>query len=95
MKTKHQNKNKNRVILRVVLAAFVAFALFKGVQMFMQLEAKQAELDALEQKKEIETIYNEEMADKVEDFDENDLEDEAREEGFVGPNDQVLQLVNN
>ncbi|MBQ4612552.1 MAG: hypothetical protein IJB26_03255 [Clostridia bacterium] len=95
MKTKRQSGKKNHVIFRVVIAVAVAFALFKGVQMFMQLEAKQAELDALEQRKEIETIYNEEMADKVEDFDENDLEDEAREEGFVGPNDQVLQLVNN
>ncbi len=93
MKTKRQQKKKSGFLFRLVIVAAVAFGLFKFLQVQMQLNEKQAEIDALEQRKIVETIYNEDLQNKVDNF-EGNLEEYLREDGYVGPNDQVYQFVN-
>ena len=93
MKTKRRGVKKNTALFRIVIVACVSFAFFKLVQMQMQINAKQAEIDELEQRREVQTIYVEDLQDKVDNV-EDDLEQYLREDGYVGPNDQVYQFVN-
>ena len=93
MKAKRRQAKKNSVLIRIIVVAFIAFAFFKLVQLQMQINEKQAEIDALAERKEVQTIYIEDLQNKVDNIDEN-LEQYLREGGYVGPNDQVYQFVN-
>ncbi len=93
MKANRRQKKKSGVAMRIVIVACVAFAFFKLVQLQMQLNDKQAEIDALAQRKSVAEIYNEDLQSKVDNFDGN-LEQYLREGGYVGPGDQVYQFVN-
>ena len=93
MKAKRRQSKKTSVLVRVIVVACIAFAFFKLVQLQMQINEKQAEIDALAERKEVQTIYIEDLQDKVDNIDEN-LEQYLREDGYVGPNDQVYQFVN-
>ena len=93
MKTKRRQKNKTSALFRIVIVAVVAFGLVKLVQIQMQLNDKQAEIDALAEQAAVEQIYLEDLQNKVDTIDEN-LEQYLREDGYVGPNDQVYQFVN-
>ncbi len=93
MKAKRRRKNKTGIAFRVVIVAVVAFGFFKLVQIQMQLNEKQAEIDALAERKAVEEIYIEDLQNKVDNIDE-DLEQYLREDGYVGPSDQVYQFVN-
>ena len=84
---------KSFAFVRIVIVAVVAFGLFKLVQIQMQLNEKQAEIDALAEQAAVEQIYLEDLQNKVDTIDEN-LEQYLREDGYVGPNDQVYQFVN-
>ncbi len=93
MKTRRRQRRKNSALFRIVIVAVVAFGFFKLVQIQMQLNEKQAEIDALAERKAVEEIYLEDLQNKVDNIDEN-LEQYLREDGYVGPNDQVYQFVN-
>lgn len=93
MKTKRRQRKKNSVMIRVVVVAVIAFGFFKLVQIQMQLNEKQAEIDALAERKAVEEIYVEDLQNKVDNIEDN-LEQYLREDGYVGPNDQVYQFVN-
>lgn len=93
MKTKRRQKNKGGVMFRIVIVALVAFGIVKLVQIQTQLNDKQAEIDSLAEQVAVEQIYNEDLQNKVDTIDEN-LEQYLREDGYVGPNDQVYQFVN-
>ncbi len=93
MKAKRRQKKKVSLVFRVVIVAVVAFGFFKLVQIQMQLNEKQAEIDALAERKAVEEIYLEDLQDKVDNIDDN-LEQYLREDGYVGPSDQVYQFVN-
>ncbi len=93
MKTMHRQKKKSSAVFRLMIAACVAFAFLKLVQLQMQLNDKQAEIDALEQSKIVATIYNEDLQNQVDNFDGN-MEQYLRGNGYVGPSDQVYQFVN-
>ncbi len=93
MKTKRRHKKKISVAFRVVIVAVVAFGFFKLVQIQMQLNEKQSEIDALAERKAVEQIYIEDLQNKVDNID-NNLEQYLREDGYVGPSDQVYQFVN-
>ncbi len=93
MKTKRRRKNKGGVMFRIVIVALIAFGIVKLVQIQTQLNDKQAEIDSLAEQVAVEQIYNEDLQNKVDTIDEN-LEQYLREDGYVGPNDQVYQFVN-
>ena len=93
MKTKRRRKKRISVVFRVVIVAMVAFGFFKLVQIQMQLNEKQSEIDALAERKAVEQIYIEDLQNKVDNID-NNLEQYLREDGYVGPSDQVYQFVN-
>lgn len=93
MKAKRRQRKKNSAMIRVVVVAVVAFGFFKLVQIQMQLNEKQAEIDALAERKAVEEIYVEDLQNKVDNIEDN-LEQHLREDGYVGPNDQVYQFVN-
>lgn len=93
MKTKRRRKKKVSVVFRVVIVAVVAFGFFKLVQIQMQLNDKQSEIDALAERKAVEQIYIEDLQNKVDNIDDN-IEQYLREDGYVGPSDQVYQFVN-
>ncbi len=93
MKASRRQKKKSGAAIRVVILACVAFAFFKFVQLQVQLNDKQAEIDALAQRKDVEMIYIEDLQNKVDSFDDN-LEQYLRQDGYVGPSDQVYQFVN-
>lgn len=93
MKTKRRQRKMNSAVIRIVVVAVVAFGFFKFVQIQMQLNEKQAEIDALAERKAVEEIYVEDLQNKVDNIDDN-LEQYLREDGYVGPNDQVYQFVN-
>lgn len=93
MKTTRRRKKKISVVFRVVIVAMVAFGFFKLVQIQMQLNEKQSEIDALAERKAVEQIYIEDLQNKVDNID-NNLEQYLREDGYVGPSDQVYQFVN-
>ena len=84
---------KSFAFVRIVIVAVVAFGLFKLVQIQMQLNEKQVEIDALAEQAAVEQIYLEDLQTKVETIDEY-LEQYLREDGYVGPHDQVYQFVN-
>ena len=94
MKTKRRQRKKNNLVVRIVIVAVVAFGFFKFVQSQMQLNEKQAEIDALAERIAMETIYNEDLQNKVDNFDDDHMERHLREDGYVGPNDQVFQFAN-
>ena len=93
MKAKSRKNKKNSAIFRIVIVACVAFGFFKLVQLQMQLNEKQSQINALAERKAVEEIYIEDLQDKVDNVDDN-LEQYLREDGYVGPNDQVYQFVN-
>lgn len=93
MKAKSRKNKKNSVIFRIVIVACVAFGFFKLVQLQMQINEKQSQINALAERKAVEEIYIEDLQDKVDNVDDN-LEQYLREDGYVGPNDQVYQFVN-
>lgn len=93
MKTKRRQQRKNSALFRIVIVAVIAFVFFKLVQIQMQINEKQGEIDALAERKAVEEIYLEDLQNKVDNIDEN-LEQYLREDGYVGPNDQVYQFVN-
>ena len=93
MKTKRRQKNMGGMMFRIVIVALVAFGIVKLVQIQTQLNDKQAEIDSLAEQVAIEQIYNEDLQNKVDTIDDN-LEQYLREDGYVGPNDQVYQFVN-
>lgn len=78
-------------IIRVVIAALLAAVLIKGLQLLMQVNAKQAELSLLAQEVATAQVYNEALKEKN---DNPDLAQQAREKGYVNPNDQVYQFSN-
>lgn len=93
MSSRRRRKKKISVAFRVVIVAVVAFGFFKMVQIQTQLNEKQSEIDALEERKAVEQIYIEDLQNKVDNID-NNLEQYLREDGYVGPSDQVYQFVN-
>lgn len=93
MSAKRRSRKKNSALLRVVIVAVVAFGFFKLVQIQMQLNDKQSEINTLVERKAVEEIYLEDLQNKVDNID-NNLEQYLREDGYVGPNDQVYQFVN-
>ena len=92
MRTKRRKK-KSSPLFRIVIVAVIAFGFFKLVQIQMQINEKQAIIDDLAERKAVEEIYVEDLQDKVDNIEEN-LEQYLREDGYVGPNDQVYQFVN-
>ena len=78
-------------IIRVLIAALLAAVLIKGLQLLMQVNAKQAELSQLAQEVATAQVYNEALKEKN---DNPDLAQQAREKGYVNPNDQVYQFSN-
>ncbi len=92
MKAKRRHK-KSSPLFRIVIVAVIAFGFFKLVQIQMQINEKQAVIDELAERKAVEEIYVEDLQDKVDNIEEN-LEQYLREDGYVGPNDQVYQFVN-
>ncbi len=92
MKSKRR-QNTSGIVIRVIIVAGVAFLFFKLLQLQVQLNDKKAEIAALEQRKAVAEIYNEDLQNKVDNFDDN-LEQHLRGNGYVGPNDQVYQFVN-
>ncbi len=92
MKSKRR-KMKSSPLFRIVIVAVIAFGFFKLVQIQMQINEKQAAIDDLAERKAIEEIYVEDLQNKVDNIDEN-LEQYLREDGYIGPNDQVYQFVN-
>lgn len=93
MKAKRRQRNKNSAFIRIAIVAAVAFGFFKLVQIQMQLNEKQALIDAQNEQIAVETIYNEDLQNKVDNSEENE-DRTARDNGYVRPNDQVFRFTN-
>ncbi len=94
MKAKRRQKKKRNLLVRLLVVAGVAFFALTLLRQQIQLDEKQAQIDALEQSKAVATIYNEALQNQVDNFDEENMEQTLRGKGYVGPNDQVYQFVN-
>ncbi len=94
MKAVRRRRKKNSAVIRIVIVAVIAFGFFKFVQSQMQLKAKQDEINALAERIATETILNEDLQNKVDNFDDDNMDRHLREDGYVGPNDQVFQFAN-
>ena len=91
---KRRHRKKNSALLRIVIVAAVAFGFFKLVQIQMQINEKQAQIDALAERKAVAEVYNEDLQDKNDNFDDEQMERQMYENGYVGPNDQVFKFAN-
>ncbi len=96
MKAKDKTEKKNRranLLIKLIVVTFAAFALLKLMQLQMQIDEKQKQIDEIQTQIETARLYNEDLAEKNEHF-EQYLEQQLRKDGYVYANDQVYQFAN-
>lgn len=93
--SKAQRKAKQPMhwAVRIVLLVAGALIFVKGVQLSMQIRAKQDVYDDLQEQIAVMQVYNEDLAEKIADPEEY-LKQRVREADYVYPNDQVYQFTN-
>lgn len=90
-KAKPQKKKKN-IILRIAIAAFSVYAIIAALSGVIQLINKENYYEQLAEEIRNQEVINESLKEKSENS-EIYLEEEARDQGYVLPGEQVYQPV--
>jgi cell division protein FtsB len=85
-------QKKKNIVLRVALAAFAVYVVVQVVSLQIQLRAKQDEVESIQAQIQQQELLNESLKDKVNNY-EIYLEEEAREQGYFLPGEQIYQVV--
>ena len=94
MKARKKQKRVNSVAFRVVIVAVVVFAFVKLVQAKVQYNKLKAEEQQVAESVKIAKILNEDLQNKVDNFDKSENYDRYMyENNYIGSSDQVLVLV--
>lgn len=93
MKTRTPAKRKIHWVARFIIVVVIAVVFVKMVQLHMQINAKQQEIDRLDDAIAVAQVYNEDLTEKNEHY-EQYLEQRLRSAGYVYSNDQVYQFSN-
>lgn len=91
MQAKRKEKKKN-VLLRVACAAAAVYVVVTVFSLCMQLRDKREVLNALEAEIQRQELLNESLQEKA-DNSEIYLEEEARDQGYSLPGEQIYQVV--
>lgn len=83
-------RNRRAWVLRCLLIALVVFLFLKGVQVYGQIDEKIRAVAEIEEQQRLQKIRNEESLDLLESVEAN-LENEANEDGYYYPNQQIYQ----
>ena len=83
-------RNRRAWVLRCLLIAFAAFLVLKAIQFGGQIDEKVQAVAEVEEQKRLQKIRNEESLDLLESVEAN-LENEANEDGYYYPNQQIYQ----
>ena len=92
MRAGKMKKKKKNIVLRIAFAAFAVYVVVQVVSLQIQLRAKQQELEMLEAAAHRQELVNEALQDKVENH-ETYLEEEARNQGYSLPGEQIYKVV--
>lgn len=90
-KGKKQKKKKN-MILRIALAAFSVYVVVQVVSLQIQIRNKRREFEAIQAEIQRQELINESLQEKNEHSDIY-LEEEARDQGYSLPGEQIYQVV--
>jgi cell division protein FtsB len=85
-------QKKKNIVLRVALAAFAVYVVVQVVSLQIQLRAKRDEVSAIQSQIAQQQVLNESLKDKIDNY-EIYLEEEAREQGYFLPGEQIYQVV--
>ncbi len=88
---KPQKKKKN-IFLRIACAAFAVYVVVQVVSLQIQLRNKREEIEAIEAEIRRQELLNESLEDKLDNY-EVYLEEEARDQGYSLPGEQIYQVV--
>ncbi len=88
---KNQKKKKN-IFLRLACAAFAVYVVVQVVSLQVQLHSRRQEIEALDAEIRRQELINESLHEKVENH-ETYLEEEARDQGYSLPGEQIYQVV--
>lgn len=91
MQAKRKEKKKN-ILLRVACAAAAVYVLATVFSLCMQLRNQREVLKALEAEIQRQELYNESLQEKADNSDSY-LEEEARDQGYSLPGEQIYQVV--
>jgi len=91
MPAKRKEKKKN-ILLRIACAATAVYIVLQVFSLHMQLRDKREELEALEAEIQRQELQNESLQEKA-DNSEMYLEDEARDQGYSLPGEQIYEVV--
>lgn len=86
-------KKKTNWLFRLLVIACLAFVFVKFVQTQVQINRKQEQIRQLEERVKIARLYNEDLTEKNENYQQY-VERRLRDEGYVYLNDQVYQFAN-
>ena len=92
MRAGKTKKKKKNIVLRVACAAFAVYVVVQVVSLQIQLRARKQELESLEAAAQRQELVNEALQDKVKNH-ETYLEEEARNQGYSLPGEQVYKVV--
>lgn len=92
MRAGKMKKKKKNIVLRVAFAAFAVYVVVQVVSLQVQLRTKQQELEMLEAAAHRQELVNEALQEKVENH-ETYLEEEARNQGYSLPGEQIYKVV--
>lgn len=92
MRAGKMKKKKKNIVLRIAFAAFAVYVVVQVVSLQIQLRAKQQELEMLEAAAHRQELVNEALQEKVENH-ETYLEEEARNQGYSLPGEQIYKVV--
>lgn len=87
---KRRVKNRRGWAVRFLLIALAVFLFLKAVQLYGQIKEKQLAESELDNKIRTQIVVNEGLSDQVENADEY-LEQEANDDGYYQPDQQIYQ----
>ena len=85
-------KKKKNIFLRVACAAFAVYVVVQVISLQIQLRNKREEIEATESEIRRQELINESLEEKLENY-EVYLEEEARDQGYSLPGEQIYQVV--
>lgn len=91
MNRSSRTTKKHSLVIRIMVIAFLLFTVFKILQLQMQMNQKQDTISDLKNNIAVAQLINEDLTEKCNNY---NLEQRAREEGYVLPYDQVYQISN-
>ncbi len=92
MRSVGTQKKKKNILLRVAVAAFAVYVVVQVVSLHFQLRNKREELSALESEIARQELINESLNEKLDNY-EVYLEEEARDQGYSLPGEQIYEVV--